>query len=1447
MAVGFEARARITADVSGFVAAQRQATQAAQQLATAVTILNAQLRQTQSLSAASAASLRTITQASKTAAQAQGQNASAARQAAQAAQQGAQAYNASALGAQQAAAAMNNNTAAATRNAQSLQSMGREMARLSAQRRILMQTQSNQGKLNQSEAAALQTLRQRLAQLGQQYARLSTEQRQSVDSAREMARAQNTVQQTSATMAREIRSAATETARLGRESRTAQGQIRELDNSLFAMRSALGDVEGALTGITSNVRRAAVELATVFSEQEMAIANLSRVTQATAIDLANMTGQFRDMASQIPLAFDELARIGQLGAQVGIAEDQLANFTQTVSLFAATTDVAADDAALLFARIIEMTSIEPTQIQNLGAAVSELGSNSAATEGEILKTVESIATAGTQAGLSSDLILGLGSAMASLRIQPELARGALQRVFLKLGEAVRTSGVEMQRLSEITGQSGEELRNLQATNPDQFFLQIAEGLGSVSDSGQDLIPIIRELGIINTRDVDVLARLAGNYELLADQVDLAGESFARGTFLQQESSRIFNTLTARVQLLANAWQEFLFNVVTALGPFITSVVEAATAVLEWVNASDIAPFVVWGAAITGIVTVVAALGATIAGITQGILAFRGVMLITNQALAANAAATAASATATTVSSAAYVANAAAVTSTTTALGRYTAVARAAALAHPVTAVVALTAAVLGAAAGWDVLTGSTESSNDAVFEANQNLVDAVGGLEAFQAALVADTEALNTSTGAITFRTDEVGAMDEADREAAAASQELANNQGFLQSQLDGSAASARELTNSTYNSVTALEGQTVAVGENVRALAAQQVELAAVQSGMFDSAAAFDIFRESGVDLGQTLDAEMRQAGAGVEELREQSESLRDSVTRFDVSGLQELEIWYARLASKAAEVSPILGQGFSAADLAALEAADSFDAMADGLGTATEATNRAQRASEGLGQGLSGTAADAEAAAQGYGSAAEAAEEAAQAFGQVISAAIGSVDPLRGLMEEGEALAQSWDKAFKDLANNAGEAMTFAFELAALRARGLSDAAVEFLAQNRDAFAQHMGDIADLTEDELADLDQVLRTLAGDLDTELGEMFLNIQRNAEETGDASGANLAQGILEGIRDGEIDVSVGMTAIRMLAEGILQEGEYELDPEVTPEAYAQVLAELLRLAGEAEATAEENPPTFTPEVDPSEAEEEMGVLEEFLEGQAEANESVFVPTVNGSEAESQMETLDSGIVTTADLSDPVFEPRTDGQTARSQMSSTRSSVEKTAANARPTMKARVSGSQAFSDMSSIIGSLRAMASTIWVTVRGVSGGIGKGAGGRADGGWVSGPGGPRQDKVPLWLSPDEFVVNARDARDYAPLLEWINDQRGRGGRAGDFPRPAPTGTLAPMGMDRPMRSLPPIAVRRSQATDSSQLRDRIAITVNNTYPQAEPTSVSINRSLQYAAALDGVS
>jgi len=67
---------------------------------------------------------------------------------------------------------------------------------------------------------------------------------------------------------------------------------------------------------------------------------------------------------------------------------------------------------------------------------------------------------------------------------------------------------------------------------------------------------------------------------------------------------------------------------------------------------------------------------------------------------------------------------------------------------------------------------------------------------------------------------------------------------------------------------------------------------------------------------------------------------------------------------------------------------------------------------------------------------------------------------------------------------------------------------------------------------------------------------------------------------------------------------------------------------------------------------------------------------------------------------------------------------------------------------------------------------GISGSIfGGGTQAKADGGMIYGEGGPRADKVPVWASAGEFMVNARATARYRPVLERINSGAGLPGFA----------------------------------------------------------------------------
>ena len=120
---------------------------------------------------------------------------------------------------------------------------------------------------------------------------------------------------------------------------------------------------------------------------------------------------------------------------------------------------------------------------------------------------------------------------------------------------------------------------------------------------------------------------------------------------------------------------------------------------------------------------------------------------------------------------------------------------------------------------------------------------------------------------------------------------------------------------------------------------------------------------------------------------------------------------------------------------------------------------------------------------------------------------------------------------------------------------------------------------------------------------------------------------------------------------------------------------------------------------------------------------------------------------------------------------RQRLEEIRDQVEELGQTGSQAFKGLISGAHSFSDaLAMVIDKLADMlASGAWDLLWsggdsgwGGLGGIVGGWLGLADGGMVTGPGGPRDDAVPAWLSNGEYVVNAMATQRNLPLLEALN-------------------------------------------------------------------------------------
>jgi TP901 family phage tail tape measure protein len=331
-----------------------------------------------------------------------------------------------------------------------------------------------------------------------------------------------------------------------------QRQTQSLMNTWVTSRYALYDVGNFYQSVAQNlirVSRQIFDTTQSYRRFETSFTSVERAMQLTGAAATDMRNQFVLLSETIPVAFEDIARIGTLGAQMGIASDGIIGFTETVSKFSSITGISAETVAQQFGRIAELADVDPTQFNNLGSAVAFAGVNAVATEAEILNLTQSIAAVSNQSGITAPEIVGIATALASVGIQAEQARGVFTRVFADIDRAAQGGGKSLQALADVTGLSAETISSSwgQDGAANQVFIALLEGL----NSADNLTAAFDKLNIVETREINTLTRLAKNLDVVQQALSDSNVSFEDATFLGDSFDRTADNLDSKITLLKN--------------------------------------------------------------------------------------------------------------------------------------------------------------------------------------------------------------------------------------------------------------------------------------------------------------------------------------------------------------------------------------------------------------------------------------------------------------------------------------------------------------------------------------------------------------------------------------------------------------------------------------------------------------------------------------------------------------------------------------------------------------------------------------------------------------------------------------------------------------------------------------------------------------------------------
>ena len=322
----------------------------------------------------------------------------------------------------------------------------------------------------------------------------------------------------------------------------------------------------ALYDISNNLRRVAIATAAlavapvgIAIKYEREFANVIRTNElagASAEEARNrLLGALRDINQSTPISWEDITNIATLAGQLGIAQNLVADFTDNVAKFSATTDLTVDAAATAFGRLNQLIDGVDGQFEKLGSAILAVGVDSVATESQIVNVATNIASMGNLAQLSAADIVGLSGAIASLGIRPELARGNITRFFSRINASIAEGGFKLEEFARLSGRSAEEFTNEWGTSASiDIVLDFFDGL---SQTAGDAERTLRDLGITSVRDIPALLRLAQSSDEVRRLVELSNEEFVKGQKIQEQYAIIAGTTAEELRRLGQNFQALL--------------------------------------------------------------------------------------------------------------------------------------------------------------------------------------------------------------------------------------------------------------------------------------------------------------------------------------------------------------------------------------------------------------------------------------------------------------------------------------------------------------------------------------------------------------------------------------------------------------------------------------------------------------------------------------------------------------------------------------------------------------------------------------------------------------------------------------------------------------------------------------------------------------------------
>lgn len=329
-----------------------------------------------------------------------------------------------------------------------------------------------------------------------------------------------------------------------------------------------------IVGVLKDCCKASIEF-------ESAMAGVAKTTDLTPAELDEMAKSLQELSTQMPMTANQLAGLTEVAGQLGIAKENLVEFTTVMANLGVSTNLSAEEAAASLAKFANVVKMDPGNYERLGSVVVGLGKNFATTEADIVAMATCLASAGKLAGLTESEIMALAAAMSSVGIQAEAGGTAMAQILAAIETNVLKGEEELQILANTADMTASQFANTWENEPIQAISAFILGLSQMEEEGGNVTLLLDELGLSGIRQADMFKTLALSAGSMTSAMELANREWVENTALAKEAGTWYATTESKIQMFQNAVQNLKTAIGDDLTPALRRMTDTGTGIVKW--------------------------------------------------------------------------------------------------------------------------------------------------------------------------------------------------------------------------------------------------------------------------------------------------------------------------------------------------------------------------------------------------------------------------------------------------------------------------------------------------------------------------------------------------------------------------------------------------------------------------------------------------------------------------------------------------------------------------------------------------------------------------------------------------------------------------------------------------------------------------------------------------